>query len=111
MNEIGFKGSTRHGPINVTLLTSSAPVAVPFYVDGRGLHAISSYSRPDRPCSDAGACDDHWNANATLPDPPLGRDRPVCHDAINSLAQSVGSDAPNLFNEHADVTRDDKDEE
>lgn len=63
----------------------------------------------DRACPDAAASDDHRNANATL-DPPLGRDRPVCHDAINSLAQSVGSDARNL-NEHADVTRDDKDEE
>ena len=38
-------------------------------------------------------------------------DRPVRHDAINSLARSVGSDARNLFNEHANVTRDDKDEE
>lgn len=90
---------------------SPSVVAVPFYVDGRGPHAISSYRRPDRACPDAGASDDHWNANATLPDPPLGRDRPVCHDAINSLALSVGSDARNLFNEHADVTRDDKDEE
>ena len=86
-------------------------MAVPFYVDGRGRHAISSYRRPDRACPDAGASDDHWNANATLPDPPLGRDRPVCQDAINSLAQLVGYYARNLFNEHADVTRDDKDEE
>ena len=31
--------------------------------------------------------------------------------AINSLARSVGSDARYLFNEHANVTRDDKDEE
>ncbi|WP_419580196.1 hypothetical protein [Stieleria magnilauensis] len=38
-------------------------------------------------------------------------DRPVRHDPINSLARSVGSDARNLFNEHANVTRDDKDEE
>ena len=38
-------------------------------------------------------------------------DRPVRHDAINSLARSVGSDARNLFNEHANVTRDDKDED
>ena len=65
----------------------------------------------DRACPDAGASDDHRNANATLPDPQLGRDRLLCHYAINSLAQSVGSDARNLLNEHADVTRNDKDEE
>lgn len=35
-------------------------------------------------------------------------DRPVRHNAIKSVARSVGSDARNLFNEHVNVTRDDK---
>ncbi len=53
----------------------------------------------------------HPNAMPLLTGNLRQTDRPVRHDAINSLARSVGFDARNLFNEHANVTRDDKDEE